>query len=235
MRNARQFYNLRQQSTNQNWYRITNLAGAPTQVLIYDEIGYWGLTAQDFVSELSAIDGELDVHINSPGGEVFDGLTIYNYLQQRGGVGVTIDGIAGSIASVIAMAASPGKLKIAKRAEMMIHDASGLVIGNSADMLAQAKILDEQSDNVAGIYADRTGDTAEYWREQMQADNGNGSWFIGQAAVDAKLADSLIEPPSESPSNQTQGPVGSTEPVPPELNLSELSEVFRTSLRGAEA
>src|SRR5690348_14521514 len=85
-----------------DWYRIKNKTDGPTQLHIYDEIGFLGVTAADLIRDLADVNGPIDVHINSPGGEVYDGLAIYNTLLSRPGVEVYIDGIAASIASVIA-------------------------------------------------------------------------------------------------------------------------------------
>lgn len=187
-RSARTFANLSQGRSE--WYRIKNQADGPTTVSIYDEIGYFGVTARDFLAELEDVKGDIDLHLNTPGGEVFDGLTIYNALNQRKGlVRVSIDGLAASIGSVIAMAASPGELSIAKHAQLMIHDGFTMAVGNAADMRKLADQLDEQSDNIAGIYSDRTGQPADYWRDQMRQE----TWYVGKKAVDAGLADRVIE------------------------------------------
>lgn len=187
-RSARTFANLSQGRSE--WYRIRNQVDGPTTVSIYDEIGYFGVTARDFLADLEDVKGDLDLHLNTPGGEVFDGLTIYNALSQRSGrVRVSIDGLAASIGSVIAMAASPGELSIAKRAQLMIHDGFTMAVGNAADMRKLADQLDEQSDNIAGIYSDRTGQPAEFWRNQMREE----TWYVGQKAVDAGLADRVVE------------------------------------------
>lgn len=170
------------------WYRIVNLAKA-TDVHVYDEIGAFGITARDFISDLSAVQGPVVLHLNSPGGEVFDGLAIYNALKANSDVTVLIEGIAASIATVIAMAASPGKLGIAKRASMMIHDGFSQATGNAADMRDLAELLDKQSDQIAGVYSDRTGQPSAYWRTQMQKE----TWFTGDEAVAAGLADYVID------------------------------------------
>lgn len=169
------------------WYRIENSAG-PTSVYIYDEIGAWGVSAGDFIASLSGLDA-FDLHINSPGGDVFDGVAIYNsLLAHPGEVTGYVDGLAASAASFIAMACTT--LKVAKTAQMMIHDASGLVWGNAADMQSMAALLDKASDNIAGIYADKSGIPAEQWREAMRAE----TWYSGDEAVAAGLADEVFVP-----------------------------------------
>lgn len=187
-----------------SWYRITAKADGPSLVSIFDEIGWLGVTAQDFVSEMSALDGDIELHLNSPGGEVFDGLAIYNSLVSRKGtVSVVVDSLAASIASVIAQAASPGKLSIARNASMMIHEAQGMAGGSSAEMTKMAAVLDKQSDNIAGVYAERTGKTAAHWRDLMRDE----SWFSGPEAVDAGLADGLLAGREPATTNSLAAPV----------------------------
>lgn len=171
-----------------DWYKIIDKTEhVPTQLMIYDEIGYFGVSAGDLIGELSAVTGELEVHVNSPGGDVFDGIAIYNYLKNRGQVSVVVDALAASAASFIAMAASPGRLLMAKNATMMIHDGFTAAIGNAADMRKAADLLDRASDNIASIYAERSRTPAETWREAMRAE----SWYTAQEAVDARLADGI--------------------------------------------
>lgn len=172
-----------------DWYRIENNAGTgAASVHIYDEIGYFGVTAQDFVRDLQAIDADrLELHISSPGGDVFDGIAIMNALKQhKAEVTVVVDSLAASIASVIAMAGD--RVLMAKNATLMIHEASGLSIGNADDMRQMADLLDKVSANIASIYADRAGGDAEEWRTRMRAE----TWYSAEEAVKAGLADELL-------------------------------------------
>lgn len=180
------------------WWSIQNKKdiGEPSMVSIYDEIGFYGVAAGEFLAELAGVDGDLDVHINSPGGDVFDAIAIYNTLKARKGtVSVTIDGLAASAASFIAQAASPGCLEMAPFATMMIHDGFAGGIGNAADMRELADQLDAASDNIAAIYAERSGKPAAYWRAKMQAT----TWYKDQEAVNDGLADRIKG--SENPKN----------------------------------
>jgi ATP-dependent protease ClpP protease subunit len=178
-------YALRQQ--NNDWYRIRNQVDGPTQLHIYDEIGYFGVSAGDLIRDLADVQGPLEVHLNSPGGEVFDGIAIYNALLARHDVTVMIDGLAASIASVIAMAGNP--VMIARNAQMMIHDGFGMAIGTAQDMRDLAELLDRTSGNIAGIYADHTGRPQSYWRELMKAE----TWYNADEAIDVGLADRVID------------------------------------------
>ncbi len=176
----------------QHWYKISNSDGGPTRVNIYDEISWWGISAQEFAEELAAIEGDIEVHINSPGGLAFDGMTIYNALMSRtSGVVTVVDGLAASAASTIAMAGRPRIMSPGSM--MMIHDASGLCIGNEMDMLDTAQLLGKLSGNIASIYAAHSDTPAEQWRETMR---GEG-WYTAQEAVDAGLADEVAKKQSE--------------------------------------
>src|SRR5258706_7519742 len=180
-RTTRTLANLRQ--GRNDWYQIRASSNtAPAELRIYDEIGYFGITAQDLIKDLAdAGPGDIDVHIHCPGGDVFEGLAIYNALAQRNGtVRVVVDSLAASAASFIAQAASPGELVVAKNASIMIHDAFGLGIGNSKDLRELADLLDQQSDNIAGIYADRSGKPVADWRGRVRAGGGEE----GEGGVD---------------------------------------------------
>ncbi|WP_062434966.1 head maturation protease, ClpP-related [Herbidospora daliensis] len=180
----------------QTWFRIENLvAPDTTAIYIFDEIGYWGVTAADFARELASIAApNIDLHINSPGGDVFEGLAIYNTIRKHpANVTVYIDGIAASAASFIAQAGD--RVLISPNAVIMIHDASGMCIGNAEDMAEMVELLNGASDNIADIYARRAGGTAEEWRALMRAE----TWYHnGPDAVASGLADGLDEDDDEA-------------------------------------
>ncbi|WP_097865969.1 head maturation protease, ClpP-related [Streptomyces sp. rh34] len=172
------------------WYEIRNATDADeAELLIYDEIGGWfGNTPGEIVDELRAVTApNLRVRINSPGGSVFDGIAIANAIRLHpANVTVQVDGIAASAASVIAMAGD--RIVMTPQSQLMIHDASGMAYGNSADMTTMATLLDTQSDNIADAYAERAGGTREEWRERMRAE----SWYLAAEAVAAGLADEVL-------------------------------------------
>lgn len=181
---------IRAATQSRDWYRIRNAAeedDGPAEILIYDEIGYswWGgVSAQDFVKDLNAIDAdEITVRLNSPGGDVFDGIAILNGLRaHKARITVYVDGLAASAASFIAMAGD--EIVMRRNSELMIHDAWGFCSGNAEDMRTMAGDLDRVSNNIASIYADRAGGTVEEWRDVMRAE----VWYSDQEAVDAGLA-----------------------------------------------
>lgn len=175
------------------WYSITNeeetdASGATTKVkvLLYDAIGaYDGVTAKDFVSEINALDvDEIELHINSPGGSVYDGIAIRNALVQHDAtVTVIVDGLAASAASYIALAGD--EVVMAPNSELMVHDAMGICMGWAEDMQKMAEDLDRISNNIASMYAERAGGTAKDWRTVMLAE----TWYSADEAVKAGLAD----------------------------------------------
>ena len=168
------------------WYEIRNQGGRAT-VRIYQEIGYWGITAEDFAAELGALTAsEIEVQINSPGGDVFDGVAITNILGAHPArIVAVVQGIAASAASFIATSAD--ELVMNPGSMLMIHDASGGVWGWADDMRQMAVLLDQISDNIAGMYAVKAGGTAAEWRERMLAE----TWYTAEEAVTAGLADSV--------------------------------------------
>src|SRR3989454_3338646 len=146
----------------------------PAQVLIYDQIGkdWWsggGVEVAAFKTVWDQIpkSSEIQVRIHSPGGDVFDGLAIYNLIaERRKKVSVRVDGLAGSIASIIALAGR--ELVMPANAWFMIHDPSGLVIGNAADMRELADLLDRNAEMMAAIYAGAAGGTSAAWRQKIR-------------------------------------------------------------------
>ena len=177
----------RLQNAQTDWFRIQNKAGSTPEVFIYDEIGYFGHSAKDFSDSLATIDSdELTVHLNSPGGDIFDGLAIYQSLKNHSAkVNIVVDGLAASIASVIAMAAD--NLVMAPKATMMIHDGWSMSMGNAGEMRKMADLLDKQSDIIASVYADRTGQPADFWRDRMKDE----TWYSADEALAAGLIDEV--------------------------------------------
>lgn len=169
---------------------VRNAADTP-QLDLYDEIGEWGITAGEFSAALASLGaGDIQINISSPGGDVFAGLAMLNTLRQRSGrTTVVVTGLAASAASVIAMGASPGRLFMSPNSTMMIHSAWALTVGDEDDHRQVADLLDSQSANIADIYATRAGQPASVMRAAMKAE----SWYIGQEAVDAGLADAVLD------------------------------------------
>lgn len=173
-----------------NWYTI-RARGTGAEVLIYDEIGAYGISAKGFLAELGALpDGvPIDLRLNSPGGSVFDAVAIYNALQRHDGtITVWIDGVAASAASYVAMAGD--EIVMPENAFLMIHDPSGLVMGTAADMREMADTMDKIAGGMVRGYATRSGRSEEEIVALMAAE----TWFDAEAALEAGLATRMAEP-----------------------------------------
>jgi ATP-dependent protease ClpP protease subunit len=157
------------------------------EVSIYDEISPWGVTAQDFAREIGSISAPVvNLHLNTPGGDVFDGFAIYNAIKGHPSTfNAFIPGICASIGTVIAMAAD--RIVIAPHARMMIHEAHAMTAGDAGSMAKMAERLEATSQSIAETYAERAGGSADDWRERMKAE----TWYTDQQAVTAGLADEV--------------------------------------------
>lgn len=176
------------------WYYIRNQAegesdDSTAEVFIYDEIGgSFGVDANEFIQDLQGIKADnLTVRINSPGGSVIDAIAIYNALVQHpANVLCRVDSMAASAASIVAMAGDTVEMMVGS--QLMIHDAMSQELGNARELRELASWLDDQSDNIASIYAARGGSyTAEDWRKMMLAE----TWMFADEAVELGLADSV--------------------------------------------
>ncbi len=173
-----------------SWYNIRATAEG-AELSIHDEIGAYGVSAKDFINELGKLPGDaaLTLRLNSPGGSVFDAVAIYNALKRHAGpVTVSIDGIAASAASYIAMAGD--EVVMPENAFLMIHDPSGLVMGTAADMRAMAEALDKIAGALIKGYAAKSGKAEDEIATLMAAE----TWFTAAEAVEAGFADALAEP-----------------------------------------
>ena len=167
------------------------------EILIYKDIGdsMFGdtVTAESISEQLNAAAGDsIDLRINSNGGSVFEGFAIYNLLDQyEGEVHVYIDGIAASIASVIAMAGDT--INMAKNSRLMIHNAYGGVLGDAKEMRQTADLLDSLTDTIAQSYADKSEGSKDDFLALMALE----TWYTAEQSVEAKLATKVIERKAE--------------------------------------
>ena len=178
-----------------NWFQIQAKANDTAEIQIYDRVGKtWdgkGVGAKDFIDSLKALGnvGTINVHINSPGGNVFDGVAVHNALKNhKATVNAHIDGIAASIASVIAMAAN--KIIMPSNAMMMIHDPSGGVVGTSADMRKMADTMDKIAESLVTSYADKTRQS----RDKVKAMMADETWMSAHDALALGFADEVSAP-----------------------------------------
>jgi ATP-dependent Clp protease, protease subunit len=161
MNEYRFFAKLRKHAMTQIGFKA-KASGGELQLEVYDVIGGdffgEGITAANFSDAIKNA-GDLNsitLRINSPGGDAFEGVAIYNVLKATGKpVNVFVDGLAASAASIVAM--SGDKITMGDGAMMMIHNALALVMGNASEMRTMADTLDTVSASIADIYAKRTG------------------------------------------------------------------------------
>ena len=173
-------------------YSIRAKANA-AEIYIYEDVGegwFGGVSAKQFATDLKALGAvnQIELRINSYGGDVFDGLAIYRQLVEHPAKVVShIDGIAASIASVIAMAGDT--VEIAEAGFVMIHNASGGCLGCADDMRSMASLLDTITATIADVYSARTGLGSQALLAMMEAE----TWLTAGDAVTQGFADSVAE------------------------------------------
>lgn len=161
---------------------------------IYDVIGedWWtggGFTSKRMSAALRSLGpGPVTVAINSPGGDMFEGIAMYSLLREhKGDVTIKIMGLAASAASVVAMGGDT--VKIARPAFLMIHNCWVAAVGNRHDLRTVAEQLEPFDAAMADVYAARTGDDPKALAKLMDRE----TWIGGSAAVDQGFADALLD------------------------------------------
>ena len=174
---------------NEKWYNIQNKAGESADIYIFDEIGTYGVTAQDFISEIKGLkDMPINLRINSLGGDVFDGMAMYNVIKRREAkTTVYIEGIAASIATIIALGAD--EVVMAENSLFMIHNAWGGTSGEAKDMRKTAETLDKITSELTDIYVKKTGLSYDALAEMMDEE----SWLNAQEAFDLGFIDTISD------------------------------------------
>lgn len=158
------------------------------EILIYGDIGF-EVQTKDIVSQLNDADGPVTVRVDSFGGDVYAGISILNALRRYPDVvTVYVDGMAASAASFIAVGGAD-RLIMSPNSSLLIHGAWSQGMGNSEEMAQLAADLNQITDNLATIYAEKTGQEPAYWRELMK----NDTTFTAEQAVEAGLADAVDE------------------------------------------
>lgn len=186
---------------NKKFYNFTSNSDNTANLYIYGTITSWrwddeDVSAESFKKELEALGNieTLNVHINSCGGEVFQGLAIYNLIKQHNAkVNVYIDGIAASIASVIAMAGD--KIYIPKTALMMIHNCSTWTGGNSKELRKTADDMDKIMEALKASYLERIKITEDKLQELLDEE----SYLTAEECIEMGFADEIIEDIEENP------------------------------------
>lgn len=176
-------------------YSFTNQSDS-ISLRIYDTIGDdgWGngVTAKDIEDQLGNSTLPLNIYINSYGGEVFEGFAIYNMLKRYSGYKtVYIDGIAASIASVIAMCGN--KIVMNEASMMMIHNASGVCMGNAEEMQKVVNALEQMNEVIRDVYKSRTNLDDGKLTELMD----NETFMSAKDCVELGFADEILPNNSE--------------------------------------
>lgn len=246
-------------ANGQCWYEIRALAAGRVEIFLYDVIGGWGITAQQFVAdckEAGVFDASaVDLHIHSPGGDVMQGFAIYNTLSRlKAKVDIWVDGVAASMASMIVCL--PGAtVHMPENAWIMVHKPWGGIAGDSDDMRDYAAWLDRNEALMLSAYMNKTGLGQEELEAMLKAE----TWLNGAEAVEKGFADtlepelqaaacvnenklkdyqnmpeqikSLFAPRAEAPANQPQQPA----PQMTNIDITALAQQLQQQMQAANA
>lgn len=173
-------------------FAFSNLKGeanSPARLTVFDEIGFWGVQAKDFVSQLNSVEAkEIVVEINSPGGDMFAGVAMYNALRASGKEITTKSmGVAASAASIVFMAGD--KRVMPKNTFLMVHNPWTFAAGNADEMRETADTLDKFGEQMRATYAARTGLSDEKLAEML----GKDTWLTADEALADGFATEVVE------------------------------------------
>ena len=175
---------------NKNWYSIkAESSNEVADIYIFDEIGAYGITAQGFIEEIKAYkDVPINLHINCIGGDVFEGMAIYNVIRKRTAkTTIYIEGIAASMGSVIALAGD--EVIMAENSLFMIHNAWGGAMGEASEMRKTAALLEKISGEIADIYIKKTRLPYDKVQEMMDEE----TWLSAEEAFNLGFVDSISD------------------------------------------
>lgn len=174
------------------WFTVKAQANAAlAEISIYEPIGSWDLTAAQFIAQVKALGdvSQINLDINSPGGDVFEALTIFNFLKRHSAkVTVTVGGVAASAASLIAMAGDT--IIMPNNTMMMIHNPWTWAMGNADELREQADALDKISASLFNTYQSRTGMEAEALQAMLATD----TWLTADECLAHGFCDQVVDP-----------------------------------------
>lgn len=173
-----------------NWYQIKAKSKSVVDISIHDEIGFFGVSAGDFIKEIrSNMDAKvINLSIHSPGGSALDGIAIFNALKGHpASVNAHVDGIAASAASFILMAGD--HISMPEDSFIMIHNAFGMALGDSDDMRDMADVLDKIGSTMINIYHNRTNVPRETLAEMLSAE----TWLGAEEALELGFTDTIAD------------------------------------------
>lgn len=177
---------------NKFWI-VNKIDNSTAEILLYGYIDPYDVSASDFVKELRSLEKEyknINVRINSGGGSVFEGFAIFNAMRQSpANINTYIDGLAASMGSIIALAGK--RVYISKVGQIMTHQPSTGGYGTSEELRKNADLLDALEKTLNGIYASKTGLSADDSKNKFM--NGKDNWFSAEQAIEAKLADEIYD------------------------------------------
>jgi ATP-dependent protease ClpP protease subunit len=171
------------------WYEIKNAAKDEASIYIYDVIAWYGVNASDFVRDLKAVDAKtINVHIKSPGGDVFEAWAIYQAIRShKARVVVHIDGMAASAASVIALAGD--EIRMGRGAFFMIHRPYVMAIGDADGLRETADVLQKAEGEIEALYVDKSNLSLEEVRAAMAEE----TWYSPAEAKAAGFVDMIVD------------------------------------------
>ncbi len=181
-----------------------------------------GISAEAFARELRAMAGDVELRINSPGGDVFAARAMAQAMREhQGKITAYVDGVAASAASLLAVSAS--ETVMAPGSMMMIHEAWTIALGNKGDFLATAALLEKIDASIVETYQAKAGGEPAEWAALMAAE----TWYTAAEAVQAGLADRVAEDKpaaaqaawdlgvyDNAPAGQVQAQAQAPEPAP---------------------
>lgn len=182
--------------TGTKFWVVNKINTSTAEIFLYGYIDPIDISAGDFIKEFRQLEREhtnINVRINSGGGSVFEGLAIYNAMQQSSAnIETWIDGLAASMASIIALAGK--KCHMSKNAMIMTHKPSVSSYGNSEEHKKNAQLLDGLEQTMLAIYSAKTGKSISVCKDIFM--NGSDNWFTSDQAKFANLVDSIYDHPS---------------------------------------
>jgi len=169
---------------NNTWYNMATKTDTEAEVSIYGPIGGFDINAKDFAEDLKGIDADtIHLRVDSPGGSVIDGISIFNALQRHPAKVIThIDSLAASMGSVVAMAGD--EVRMANNALIMIHEPWTVAMGNAEELRKNADTLEKMSGNILQAYS-----RSQYTPEQVADLMKEQTWMTAQDALDAGFID----------------------------------------------
>jgi len=170
-------------------FKLEHQPGArAADLLIYGEIGFWGVEALDVARQVEALDvDDLTVRINSPGGDVFDGVAIYNLLKSMDAkVTTVVDGVAASIASLVMLAGD--RIEMSPSSMVMVHEAWMMAVGNKRELREASDLLEKiEASTIVPAYTARTGMKSADVMAMLEAE----TWLSAEEAVEKRFADAV--------------------------------------------